>query len=198
MSNLTIAVATYLSYLLGSINCAIITCKLMALPDPRTLGSGNPGATNVLRVGGKKAAAFTLLGDSLKGFIPVVLAQHYALDSRGISLIALAAFLGHLFPIFFRFEGGKGVATTLGIIYALSLPIALTWSSIWLVMAMVFRYSSFAALTATALSPVYTWLYTENLNYTGLMLIISLLLTWRHRSNIINLMNGTEKRLFSR
>ena len=140
-------------YLLGSISAAIIVCKLMGLPDPRSEGSRNPGATNVARIGGKKAAALTLLGDMLKGLLPVLLA--HALDAGAVVLAgtALAAFLGHLYPVFFGFQGGKGVATALGVSFGLHWLAGLTIAGIWLVMALLFRYSSLSALTAIALSP---------------------------------------------
>lgn len=195
MSNLTIAVGTYIAYLFGSVSSAIIVCKLMGLPDPRTSGSRNPGATNVLRIGGKKAALITLLGDALKGFIPVLLANWYGFDSLGLSLVAFAAFLGHLFPIFFRFEGGKGVATAIGCLFALSWPVALCWLATWLVVAVLFRYSSLSALVASVLVPIYMWLFTHDWNYTIMIAVMSIILIARHHSNIRNLMTGKEKKI---
>ena len=140
-------------YLFGSISAAIIVCKFMGLPDPRTEGSRNPGATNVARLGGKKAAALTLLGDMLKGLLPVVAAHALHASPTVLAGTALAAFLGHLYPVFFRFQGGKGVATALGVTFGLYWPVGLLVSGIWLVMAVLFRYSSLAALTAVLAIP---------------------------------------------
>ena len=183
------------AYLLGSISAAIIVCKLMGLPDPRTQGSRNPGATNVARIGGKKAAALTLLGDMLKGLLPVLVA--HALDAGALILAgtALAAFLGHLYPVFFGFQGGKGVATALGVSFGLHWPAGLAIAGIWLLMAVVFRYSSLSALTAIALSPaVFYWLMPEP-PVIAAMAILAVILFWRHRSNIANLLSGREDKI---
>lgn len=188
-------IATVLSYLIGSISSAIIVCRIMGLPDPRTQGSRNPGATNVLRIGGKKAAFITLLGDLLKGFIPVLLAKALGFDATALAFIAFAAFLGHLFPIFFRFEGGKGVATALGCILALSWPVGLCWLATWGVMALVFRYSSLSSLTASVLAPVYVWYFTENWIWVGMIAFMSLILIIRHKSNIKRLISGQESKI---
>jgi len=188
-------IAILSAYLIGSISSAILICRLIGLPDPRTQGSGNPGATNVLRVGGKKAAAVTLLGDALKGLIPVLAAKWYGLDDAGLSLVAFAAFIGHLFPIFFYFKGGKGVATLIGCLLAVSWPAGLCWIATWLTMTFIFRYSSLSALTASVLTPFYIWYFT---NSTALILgfsLMSLILIYRHRSNITNLMTGKEKKI---
>lgn len=195
MTHLQIAVAIYLAYLIGSISSAILVCRIMGLPDPRTQGSRNPGATNVLRLGGKKAAIITLLGDMLKGLLPVLVTKWLGFDSNALALIAFAAFLGHLFPIFFRFEGGKGVATALGCLLALSWPAGLCWLATWLLIAGVFRYSSLSSLIASLLAPVYLWLFTHELNMTLAMAVMSLILIIRHRSNIAKLIAGQESRL---
>ncbi|MDH3560638.1 MAG: glycerol-3-phosphate 1-O-acyltransferase PlsY [Gammaproteobacteria bacterium] len=182
-------------YLFGSISAAILTCKLMRLPDPRTEGSRNPGATNVLRIGGKKAAFLTLVGDMLKGLLPVMLARALGADPAIQAATALAAFLGHLYPIFFGLQGGKGVATALGVVFGLHWPAGLTVSALWLVMALLFRYSSLAALTAMLLTPgVFWWLRPEPA-FIGVMAAITVILFWRHRKNIANLLNGTEKKI---
>mgnify|MGYP001824862296 FL=1 len=182
-------------YLLGSISTAIIVCKLMGLPDPRTEGSRNPGATNVARLGGKKAAALTLIGDMLKGLIPVLIAHALHASPTVLAATALAAFLGHLYPVFFGFQGGKGVATALGVIYGLYWPVGLFTTGIWLAMAVVFRYSSLAALTAILLTPLgFLWLKPD-LPVIIAMLIITVILYWRHRSNIANLLNGKEGKI---
>lgn len=193
-TTLEIIIAIFAAYLLGSLSCAIITCKIMRLPDPRQQGSGNPGATNVLRFGGKKAAIITLLGDTLKGILPVLIAKWYGFDILELSLIALAAFIGHLYPIFFGFQGGKGVATAFGCLIALAWPLGLALAATWLLMAVLFRYSSLAALVASCLAPFYAWHFT-NPTYTVVVAIISMLLIYRHRNNIKNLIQGTESRI---
>jgi glycerol-3-phosphate acyltransferase PlsY len=182
-------------YLFGSISTAIIVCKLMGLPDPRTNGSGNPGATNVARLGGKKAAALTLAGDLLKGLIPVLIAHSLQADATVLAGTALAAFLGHLYPLFFGFQGGKGVATALGVVYGLSWPVGLLTTAVWLAMALVFRISSLAALTAMLVMPAgFYWLLPQAPLIIA-MVILTVLLFWRHRSNIANLINGTEGKI---
>ena len=182
-------------YLFGSISTAIIVCKLMGLPDPRTTGSRNPGATNVARLGGKKAAALTLAGDMLKGLVPVLIAHALQASPTILAATALAAFLGHLYPVFFGFQGGKGVATALGVIYGLYWPVGLFTTGIWLAMAMVFRYSSLAALTAILLTPLgFMWLLPERPIIIA-MVVMTTLLYWRHRSNISNLLSGKEDKI---
>lgn len=195
MNILFASFAIIIAYLFGSISSAIIVCKLMRLPDPRTTGSKNPGATNVLRIGGKKAAIITLLGDLLKGLIPVVIAQMLGFSSIVLALVAIAAFIGHLFPIFFRFEGGKGVATALGCLIALSWPSALCWMGVWVLLAATFRYSSLASLTASILSPVFIWVFTGDIALTCGFLVIAIVLTIRHKENIRKLLAGQESKL---
>jgi glycerol-3-phosphate acyltransferase PlsY len=182
-------------YLFGSISTAILTCHLMGLPDPRSEGSGNPGATNVLRLGGKKAAFLTLCGDMLKGLVPVLIAQALHASPLIQSATALAAFLGHLYPVFFGFKGGKGVATALGVAFGLYWPAGLSVSGIWLLMAFVFRISSLSALTAMLLSPVCFWLLKPEPAFIGAMIVITLMLFWRHRTNIRDLLSGTEGKI---
>ena len=182
-------------YLFGSISTAIIVCKLMGLPDPRTEGSRNPGATNVARLGGKKAAALTLAGDMLKGLVPVLIAHALHASPTILAATALAAFLGHLYPVFFGFQGGKGVATALGVIYGLYWPVGLLTTGIWLAMAIVFRYSSLAALTAILLTPLgFMWLWPEKPIIIA-MVLLTVMLFWRHRSNIANLLSGKEGKI---
>jgi len=182
-------------YLAGSLSAAIITCKLMGLPDPRTQGSNNPGATNVLRVGGKKAAAITLLGDAIKGVIPVVAAQLMSAPPLILALVALAAFLGHLYPVFFGFRGGKGVATAFGVLVALAWPVGLALLATWLILAKLFNISSLSALIAAGLSPLYMWLLVPHIEFISLAAVISVMLIWRHRSNIRDLMSGKEGKI---
>jgi glycerol-3-phosphate acyltransferase PlsY len=181
------------AYLIGSVSAAIIVCKLMSLPDPRTIGSGNPGATNVLRVGGKKAAAITLFADMLKGLLPVVAAQLIQVSELVLALVGLAAFLGHLFPLFFGFKGGKGVATMLGVLFGFHWAVGLATAGTWLLVAKVFKISSLSALIATALAPVYIYLIigaSEPLIITTS--VMTLILFWRHRTNISRLLKGEE------
>ena len=181
------------AYLLGSISCAIIVCKLYDLPDPRTQGSGNPGATNILRIGTKKHAAITLFGDTLKGVIPVLAARFYGLDLDHMILIGMAAFLGHLYPVFFGFRGGKGVATAMGVLVTSSWPVGLCTFATWIFVAKVMRISSLSALTAFFLTPLYAWWWhPEQMFYLGVIVIMSVMLFWRHRSNIQKLIAGTE------
>jgi glycerol-3-phosphate acyltransferase PlsY len=185
-------------YLMGSLSSAIIICRLLGLPDPRSQGSGNPGATNVLRVGGKKAAAATLAGDMLKGLIPVLIARALQADVAVQSGVALAAFLGHLYPLFFGFKGGKGVATALGVLLGLHWPVGLLTIATWLVIAAVFRISSLAALIAILLTPLYIWWLIPEPALLAAMVFMGTLLFWRHRSNIENLLQGTEGRIGSK
>ncbi|WP_428087928.1 glycerol-3-phosphate 1-O-acyltransferase PlsY [Candidatus Thioglobus sp.] len=184
--------AIILSYLIGSISTAIIVCKVLKLPDPRTQGSNNPGATNVLRIGGKKAAAITLIGDGLKGALPVLAATYAGFDLVDATWIALAAFLGHVYPIFFGFKGGKGVATFLGALFALGFLIGVSFALIWIFVAKVLKISSLSALIATLLSPVFFFFLTENLNATYIIILISLWIFYTHRSNIKRMLSGAE------
>jgi len=184
-----------LAYLLGSISAAIIVCKVMRLPDPRSEGSGNPGATNVLRVGGKKAAAITLFGDTLKGFIPVAIAWAFVHDPLVIGLVGLAAFLGHLFPVFFGFKGGKGVATMLGVLFGYHWLVGAATGLTWLIIAKVFKISSLSALIATALAPLYVWLIMGHRELIIVTAVMTAILFWRHRSNIQNLLSGAEGKI---
>jgi acyl phosphate:glycerol-3-phosphate acyltransferase len=192
--HLDTGLAVLIAYLIGSISSAIVTCKLMGLPDPRTQGSGNPGATNVLRLGGKKAAIITLIGDVLKGVIVVLAAKWYGFDVLSMSLITFAVFLGHIFPVFFHFEGGKGVATAAGCLVALAWPVGTSALATWLLMAIVFRYSSLAAVTAAICAPFYAWYFT-NVDYTLMTTAMSVLLIFRHRKNICNLLAGKEDKI---
>lgn len=183
------------AYLLGSISTAIIVCRAMGLPDPREGGSGNPGATNVLRIGGekgKKAAAITLFGDMLKGLLPVLVAHAMDLSAHVIVLVGFVAFLGHLYPVFFGFKGGKGVATMLGVMFGLSLPIGLAVAGTWLFVAKVLKISSLSALAASALAPLYIYFLAGEMVWVYYSAALSVILFWRHRSNIKRLLNGEE------
>lgn len=180
------------AYLLGSISFGILISRAFGLPDPRTVGSGNPGATNVLRSGKKIAAILTLLGDAAKGWFAVWLAMHYGLGQWLVCAIALAVFLGHLYPIYYGFKGGKGVATALGILLAISSWLGLCVLLTWLLAFAVWRYSSLSALIAAGMSPVYALLLAEQRAYALMAAVLALFMFWRHRSNIRNLLNGTE------
>lgn len=190
------------AYLLGSVSFAVLMSKAFGLPDPRTYGSNNPGATNVLRSGKKAAAALTLLGDAAKGWLAVVLAQHFAPhDENYLTLVAavvLAVFLGHVFPVFLRFKGGKGVATALGVLLALSGWLGLATLATWLLVALVFRLSSLSALVAAAGAPVYALLLGLPHEWVLASGVMSVLLFWRHQSNIRNLLAGKESRIGSK
>lgn len=185
------------AYLIGSISFAVVVSRIFRLPDPHGYGSGNPGATNVLRTGNKGAAALTLLGDGAKGWLAVWLAQRFGPDfgvaAWTVPVVAFAVFLGHVYPIFHRFAGGKGVATAAGVVLALYWPLGLGLLAIWLVMAFVFKISSLAALTAAALTPIGMFVVTGNTLTAWMMIPVALLLIWRHRSNIQQLMAGKER-----
>ena len=180
------------SYLIGSISSAVIICKVLGLPDPRTQGSKNPGATNVLRLGGKKIAAFVLFFDGLKGAVPVFIGVYYGFGLTTLTITALCAFLGHVFPVFFRFRGGKGVATYIGGLIAINFLAGLIFSVIWLLVAKVIKISSMSALIATALSPFYFYLITGDIESTLIIGLISLLIFYTHRDNIKRLINKEE------
>jgi len=181
------------AYLLGSISSAIIVCRVMGLPDPREQGSGNPGATNVKRFGGKKAAGITLLGDMLKGLVPVLVAQAFNVQPLILSAVVFAAFIGHLYPVFFGFKGGKGVATSfgvfLGVHWLLGAGVALTWFVVY----KLFKISSLSALVASVLAPVYVYLIVGMQPLVYVAVAISIILIWRHKANIQRLLAGEEK-----
>jgi len=190
-----ILLSTVIAYLFGSISSAILVCQIMGLPDPRTEGSKNPGATNVLRIGGKKAALLTLFGDMLKGALPVLAGSYFGIEPLGLALIMFAAFLGHLFPIFFSFTGGKGVATLLGCLLALSWPVGFSWLGCWLMIALLFRYSSLASLGASLLAPILTWYFTHELVYVITLSLMAIILLIRHKTNIVKLLSGKESKI---
>jgi glycerol-3-phosphate acyltransferase PlsY len=180
------------AYLIGSISSAIIICRLMGLPDPREQGSGNPGATNVMRIGGKKAAVITLLGDMLKGLIPVYAAKMVGLPVEVIAATGLAAFMGHLYPVFFCFKGGKGVATSVGVLLGFSWLLGLAYMATWFLMYKLGKISSLSALVASILSPIFTWFITGDLMIVVASVIMMLFLLWRHKGNIQRLLAGEE------
>ena len=184
-------------YLLGSVSFAVVTSKLLGLPDPHSYGSGNPGATNVLRTGNRAAAALTLFGDGAKGWFAVWLAQrlgpHFDVAEWAVPGVALAVFLGHLYPVFHRVAGGKGVATAAGIVAALQWPLAAVLAVVWLIIAVGFRISSLAALAAAALMPIGMFYLTGNSLSAWAMVAVAALLIWRHRTNIRQLLDGKER-----
>ena len=185
---IAVAVASYLA---GSVSAAILVCRAMGLEDPRTTGSGNPGATNVLRVGGKVPAALTLLGDGLKGFLPVMITALIINHPPTIALAAIAAFMGHLYPVFFQFQGGKGVATALGALLGLNLSVGALALLTWLAISLTFKRSSLAALVTFALVPVYL-LFEGHLAFALALMLIAGFLFYTHRGNINRLIDGTE------
>ena len=199
MQMLYTALAMLAAYLVGSLSFGVIVSRAMGLSDPRSYGSGNPGATNVLRSGNKGAAAATLVLDALKGYIPVLLVVLYgtpwgmAQGSQG--LVGLAAFVGHLWPVFFRFEGGKGVATAAGVLFALNPLLGAATLATWLIIAFFFRYSSLAALVAAVFAPFYQLLFWDFGPAVPSIIVMSLLLVWRHSANIGKLLAGTESRI---
>ena len=187
------------AYLIGSVSFAVVVSRVYGLADPRTYGSKNPGATNVLRSGNKTAAALTLAGDAFKGWLAVFLAQYfgprYGVGDGGVALVAIAVFLGHLFPVFFRFIGGKGVATAVGILFAVDIWLGLATLATWVMVAAFFRYSSLAAMVAAVLAPFYHAMFWQISEVTLAVAMMSLLLVWRHRENIGKLIAGKESRL---
>ncbi len=190
-----------IAYFISSVSFAVVVSKVMSLPDPHSYGSGNPGATNVLRTGNKLAALLTLIGDALKGYVAVTLARAFIpvdVGSWVLPMVAVAAFVGHLYPIFHRFKGGKGVATALGILLAINWVLGVMTLSTWLIVAVFMRYSSLAALIAALFAPLY-FIFLFGIQPMALAIaIMSALLIWRHQSNIVNLLNGTETRLGSK
>jgi len=191
---ITAIILSVIAYLIGSLSSAIIVCKFLNLPDPRTQGSMNPGTTNVLRIGGKVPALITLSGDILKGFLPVLIGHLIGISGFFLGLIAIAAFLGHLFPIFFNFQGGKGVATALGTFLALSPIVGIAVVATWILMAAIFRYSSLAAITAAILAPIFMLVFAD-MGYFLPTLAITAMLVWRHLANIQRLRAGTESKI---
>jgi glycerol-3-phosphate acyltransferase PlsY len=199
MSLLPSLAAIVAAYLIGSLSFAVIISRLMGLNDPRTYGSRNPGATNVLRSGNKVAAVLTLVFDALKGLVPVLLVQHYGprfgMGENTVALVGLAAFLGHLWPVFFRFEGGKGVATAAGVLLALNPWLGLATLATWIIIAVFFRYSSLASLVSAVFAPFYQLLIWGTGPEVAAIVVMSLLLIWRHSANIRKLIEGKESRI---
>ena len=182
-------------YLIGSVSAAIITCKLMGLKDPRSVGSNNPGATNVLRHGGKKAAIITLIGDMLKGLFPVVAVSLIEPAAGAVALTGLGAFLGHIYPVYYGFKGGKGVATYYGVLYGFSWIAGLAAALVWILTALVSKLSSLSALVAALCAPFILWWVSGSLELTGTLGLMTVVLYWRHRSNIRNIIEGKEHKI---
>lgn len=183
------------SYFIGSASAAIITCKLMGKEDPRSLGSKNPGATNVMRFAGKKAAAITLIGDLLKGLIPVVIGHALDLSWGWLVLIGIAAFLGHLYPIYYGFKGGKGVATALGVYFGLNPIVGAVIGITWLISSLIFNMSSLSALIACLLAPLYFLWVTGSIDLFIGLVVITVFIYWRHRANIMKIIDGSESKI---
>lgn len=194
MTFILVFIAVFSSYLVGSICSAVIVCRLCHLPDPRTEGSQNPGATNVLRLSGKKYAAIVLLADLLKGLVPVVIFNMMHIGSSYLGYIGLAAVLGHIYPIFFQFKGGKGVATTLGVLFGLNGVLGLMVVATWLIVAYISRYSSLAAMVALACMPFYG-LFLSTPHHFFSLFLMAILVIYQHRSNIQRLRSGTESKI---
>ncbi len=193
--------AVLIAYLIGSLSFAVIVSKIYGMDDPRSYGSGNPGATNILRTGKKKVAALTLLGDALKGLFAVLLAlwlqDALHLSNETIASVAVAVLVGHMWPVFFGFKGGKGVATAVGVLLALSWPLALLCIFIWLVMAFGFKVSSLAALTVAVLAPIFAYFIIDYSSWVWAVVIIAALVLYRHKSNIQKLIKGEEGKIGS-
>lgn len=195
---LELVAMTLTGYVVGSISCAVFVCRALGLPDPRVEGSGNPGATNVLRLGGKGAAALTLAGDVLKGVLPVLLARAVS-DSPAVAAAAgLGAFAGHLYPVFFRFRGGKGMATCFGVVAVLAWPIVLGMGATWLVVAVLSRYSSLASIAASLVAPVLALVYDAQTAVVAVLVAMGAMLVVRHQGNISRLLRGEEPKIGAR
>jgi glycerol-3-phosphate acyltransferase PlsY len=199
---LSAVIAAIAAYLVGSLSFAVIVSRIIGLADPRSYGSGNPGATNVLRTGHRAAAALTLALDALKGFVPVWLVvtfgERWGLGDGAVALVGLAAFLGHLWPVFFRFQGGKGVATAAGVLFGFNPWLGLASLATWVIIAVFFRYASLASIVAAASAVVYQLLIWGGGSVAFSVIVMSLLLVWRHERNIRKLLAGTESRLGAR
>ena len=188
-------ISLVIAYLLGSISCGIIVSKMLNLPDPRQKGSGNPGATNVLRLGGKQAAAYVLIGDALKGLIAVLIARLLHVHGIALGFVAFVAVIGHIFPVYFKFKGGKGVATAIGAILGLAPWVAVFLIATWIIVLLIFRYASVAALITAIAAPIYMSIGGYFLSYTFPVLLITILIIWKHWENICRLRKGTEGKI---
>ena len=184
-----------ISYLIGSISFAIIFAKIFNLPDPRSTGSNNPGATNILRISGKKYAIIVLLADMLKGFLPIIICKTAGFDLVPLGMIALAIVLGHIYPIFFKFKGGKGVATALGVLLGLNLYLGVIVLLTWVIVALITRYSSMAAIVAVILTPFYAFVLMPSFGLLVILLIMAFIILNRHQANIIRLIQHTEPKI---
>ena len=192
---LNILLFSSLAYLIGSFSTAIITCKVMGIEDPRKTGSNNPGATNVLRHGGKKAAIITLIGDMIKGLIPVLITLQFQTDNLIIGLAGLFALLGHIFPIYYGFKGGKGVATYYGAILAINWQVGIITLAIWMSVAALLKISSLSALVSIFLTPLVLWYFSPSIELCSAVALMSLIVFWRHKRNIKSLLQGSESKI---
>ena len=184
-----------LAYLMGSVSSAILISKFMGISDPREIGSGNPGATNILRYGGKKAAFLTFLGDAGKAAVPIIVAQTMGVAATITTLVGVCALIGHMYPIFYKFNGGKGIATMIGMAIALDPLLGASFITCWLCVAAVSRYSSLAALGAVLLMPFFAWKLNQDMASVALLILAGTLIFFRHKTNIENLVSGTEKKI---
>lgn len=184
-----------LAYLVGSFSSAIVTCKLMGIEDPRNTGSNNPGATNVLRHGGKKAAIITLIGDMLKGLIPVLIISLFQTDNLTIALVGLFALIGHVFPVYYGFKGGKGVATYYGVILGINWQVGLIALAIWLSVATILKISSLSALVSIFLAPFILWYFSQSTELAAALALMSIIVFWRHKKNIKSILQGSETKI---
>jgi len=194
-NTLNILLFCSLAYLIGSFSTAIITCKIMGIEDPRKTGSNNPGATNVLRHGGKKAAVITLIGDMVKGLLPILIALQFHTDNLLIGLVGLFALLGHIFPVYYHFKGGKGVATYYGVILGINWQVGIIALAIWLLAAALLKISSLSALISIFLTPLLLWYFSPSVELCGAVAAMSLFVFWRHQRNIKSLLQGTEVKI---
>jgi len=194
-NTLNILLFCSLAYLIGSFSTAIITCKIMGIEDPRKTGSNNPGATNVLRHGGKKAAVITLIGDMVKGLLPILIALQFHTDNLLIGLVGLFALLGHIFPVYYHFKGGKGVATYYGVILGINWQVGIIALAIWLLAAALLKISSLSALISIFLTPLILWYFSPSIELCGAVAAMSLFVFWRHQRNIKSLLQGTEVKI---
>lgn len=191
-------IAIVAAYLIGSVSCAIIVCKTAGLPDPRGEGSGNPGASNVYRVAGKTYAALTLIGDVLKGFLAIIIGLTLGVHGMMLGVVGLAAVLGHMYPVFFKFKGGKGVATALGVYFAMSMTLGVLAIVVWIVVVLVTRFASLASMIVVVLAPIFCLLVQYQHEYALGLALIAIVVLWRHRENIQRLRQGTENKLKSK
>ncbi len=195
---ISLFVLIIISYIIGSVNSSIVFSKIYKLPDPREYGSKNPGATNILRSGNKILALTIVIFDILKGFLPVVIAYYFLKEDVYVQIIGVIAVIGHIYPIFYKFKGGKGVATSFGAILAFDFILGLICLMTWIITAFLFRYSALSAIVSFTFLPIYTWLSYENYTITSIYLILAIVVIYKHKTNIKNLLNNEETKIGSK